>query len=157
MTGDLNPSIRNSAMTLRPIGVVHNGISETRRHGWREVVSTIVVDEALTAALESLEECSHLIVLYWMHRLPAGRRRPLRVHPGGHPELPLVGRFATRSPSRPNPIGQATVSLLARSANVLTVKGLDAIEGTPVLDIKPYIPKHDAASDVRVPPWLSSL
>jgi tRNA-Thr(GGU) m(6)t(6)A37 methyltransferase TsaA len=146
-----------SEMKLRPIGVVHNGITDNRHHGWRDVISEIVVAEPLTEALEGLEECSHLIVLYWMHRLSADRGRALTVHPGGHPELPLVGRFATRSPHRPNPIGQATVALLGRSSNVLTVKGLDAIEGTPVLDIKPYMPKYDAALDARVPIWLTKL
>jgi tRNA (adenine37-N6)-methyltransferase len=146
-----------SDMNLKPIGIVRNGITDARHHGWRDVISEIIVEEALAGALGGLEECSHLIILYWMHRLTAGRSLPLTVHPGGHPELPLVGRFATRSPHRPNPIGQATVALLGRAGNVLTVKGLDAIDGTPVLDIKPYMPKYDAAPDARVPTWLTRL
>jgi tRNA-Thr(GGU) m(6)t(6)A37 methyltransferase TsaA len=144
-------------MNLIPIGVVRNGIAETSRHSWRDVISKIVVESSLAGALDGLEECSHLIILYWMHQLPAGRTLPLTVHPGGRQELPLVGRFATRSPNRPNPIGQATVVLMERSGNTLTVKGLDAIEGTPVLDIKPYIPKYDTALEARVPAWLTRL
>jgi tRNA-Thr(GGU) m(6)t(6)A37 methyltransferase TsaA len=143
-------------MTLKPIGVVRNEVKQPIRHGWREIVSEIIVDSDLTEALDNLDEFSHLIVLYWMHELPAGRQLPLKVHPMGKSELPLVGRFATRSPSRPNPVGQATVELLERRANILKVKGLDAIDGTPVIDIKPYLPGYDSANDARVPLWITS-
>jgi tRNA-Thr(GGU) m(6)t(6)A37 methyltransferase TsaA len=143
-------------MTLKPIGVVRNEVKQPIRHGWGEIVSEIVVDSDLTEALDNLDEFSHLIVLYWMHELPAGRQLPLKVHPMGKSELPLVGRFATRSPSRPNPVGQATVELLERRANILKVKGLDAIDGTPVIDIKPYLPGYDSANDARVPLWITS-
>jgi tRNA-Thr(GGU) m(6)t(6)A37 methyltransferase TsaA len=142
------------AMKLKAIGVVSNGIKETIRHGWREVVSEITVNSELTEALDGLDEFSHIIVLYWMHQLPEGRKLPLKVHPMGNPDLPLTGRFATRSPSRPNPVGQATVELLGRRANVLRVKGLDAIDGTPVIDIKPYIPGYDSASGAKAPQWM---
>ena len=143
-------------MTLKAIGIVRNKIKQPLRHGWREIVSDIVIDASLTEALDNLDEFSHIIVLYWMHQLPAGRELPLKVHPMGKPELPLVGRFATRSPSRPNPLGQATVRLLERRGNVLKVKGLDAIDGTPVVDIKPYLPGYDSASDAKVPPWMTN-
>jgi len=143
-------------MTLKPIGVVRNEVKQPIRHGWREIVSEIIVDSDLTEALDGLDEFSHIIVLYWMHELPAGRQLPLKVHPMGKSELPLVGRLATRSPSRPNPVGQATVKLLERRANVLKVKGLDAIDGTPVIDIKPYLPGYDSADDARVPLWITN-
>lgn len=144
----------NLAMTLKPIGMVRNDVTEPIRHGWRERVSEVVVDEGLTEALDGIEQWSHLIILYWLHKLPAGRRLPLKVHPMGKADLPLVGRFSTRSPSRPNPVGQATVELLAHRGNILRVKGLDAIDGTPVIDIKPYIPKYDQAPDARVAQWM---
>ncbi len=143
-------------MTLKPIGVVRNKVKQPIRHGWGEIVSEIVVNSDLTEALDSLDEFSHLIVLYWMHQLPAGRQLPHKVHPMGKSELPLVGRFATRSPSRPNPVGQSTVKLLERKANVLKVKGLDAIDGTPVIDIKPYLPGYDSAADAKVPLWITN-
>jgi tRNA-Thr(GGU) m(6)t(6)A37 methyltransferase TsaA len=142
------------AMTLKAIGIVSNGIKQPIRHGWSQVVSEIVIDSNLTEALEGLEEFSHLIVLYWMHQLPP-RKLSLKVHPMGRPELPLVGRFASRSPSRPNPVGQSTVRLLERRGNILRVKGLDAIDGTPIIDIKPYLPGYDSASDAKAPPWTS--
>jgi len=142
------------AMELKAIGVVSNGIKQAMRHGWREVVSEITINRELTEALDGLEDFSHIIVLYWMHQLPEGRKLSLKVHPMGNPELPLTGRFATRSPSRPNPIGQATVELLGRRANVLKVKGLDAIDGTPVIDIKPFIPGYDSAPEAKAPRWM---
>ncbi len=142
-------------MSLKAIGTVRNDIKQPIRHGWREIVSEIVIDSSLTEALDGLDEFSHLIVLYWLHQLPA-KKLSLKVHPMGKPELPLVGRFATRSPSRPNPVGQSTVKFLERRGNILKVKGLDAIDGTPVIDIKPYIPGYDSASDAKAPPWMTN-
>ena len=143
-------------MTLKAIGIVRNEVKQPVRHGWRGIVSEIVVDSSLTEALDGLDEFSHIIVFYWMHQLPAGKLLPLKVHPMGKPELPLVGRFATRSPSRPNPVGQATVRLLERRGNILKVKGLDAIDGTPVIDIKPYLPGYDSVTDAKAPPWMAN-
>jgi tRNA-Thr(GGU) m(6)t(6)A37 methyltransferase TsaA len=142
-------------MNLKAIGTVRNGVRQLLRHGWSEVVSDIVIDSNLAEALDGLEEFSHIIVLYWMHRLTPGRKLPLKVHPMGKVELPLVGRLATRSPSRPNPMGQATVQLLERRGNILKVKGLDAIDGTPVIDIKPYIPGYDSADEAKAPRWTT--
>jgi len=75
--------------------------------------------------------------------------------PQGRPELPLTGLFATRAPHRPNPVGKATVRLLVRRCNRLRVQGLDAIDGTPVIDIKPYIPGYDSVADAEVPSWVT--
>ena len=147
---------QSPGMNLKAIGIVRNDVRQPVRHGWREVVSDIVVDGKLTEALDGLDEFSHLIILYWMHQLTPGRKLKLKVHPMGKPELPLVGRFATRSPSRPNPVGQATVQLLERRGNILKVKGLDAIDGTPVIDIKPYIPGYDSAADAKAPKWTTN-
>jgi tRNA-Thr(GGU) m(6)t(6)A37 methyltransferase TsaA len=143
-------------MKLKAIGIVRNGVKQPIRHGWSEVVSDIVIDSHLAEALDGLDQFSHLIVLYWMHQLNPRRKLPLKVHPMGKAELPLVGRFATRSPSRPNPVGQATVRLLERRGNILKVKGLDAIDGTPVIDIKPYIPGYDSATDAKAPRWTTN-
>ena len=85
-------------MNLEAIGIVRNDVKQPVRHGWSEVVSDIVIDSRLAEALDGLDEFSHLIVLYWMHQLTPGRKLKLKVHPMGKPELPLVGRFATRSP-----------------------------------------------------------
>lgn len=145
-------------MTLKVIGIVRNEVEQKPKPGynWWEIVSEIVVDSSLTEALDALEEFSHIIVLYWMHQVTTTAQLPLKVHPGGKQELPLVGRFATRSPNRPNPIGKATVRLLERQGNILKVEGLDAIDGTPVIDIKPYIPGYDSVADAKVPPWVTN-
>jgi len=148
-----------SGMTLKPIGIVRNGVKQApgAGYGWEKVVSDIVVDSDLSEALDSLEEFSHIIVLYWMHRAADGGQVPVKVHPRGKQELPLVGLFVSRSPHRPNPIGKATVRLLQRRGNILKVQGLDAIDGTPVIDIKPYIPGYDSVADAKVPPWINNL
>ncbi len=143
-------------MTLRPIGVVRNGLTEppSPRSAWRTVVSDIEIDDCLADALDGIEEFSHVIVLWWMHRLGV-TEMPLRVHPGRRSEAPLKGIFAVRTPDRPNRIGLAVVRLVERHGGVLRVDGLDALDGSPVLDIKPYIVASDAVSDARTPSWLA--
>lgn len=123
-------------------------------YDWDKVVSRIEIVPGLTEALDSLDEFSHIIVLYWMDRLKP-EPQPLKVHPRRDPSFPLVGLFATRAPKRPNPIGKATVRLLKRERNVLIVSGLDALDGTPVIDIKPYLPGYDSATDARTPSWVT--
>ncbi len=143
-------------MTLTAIGIVRNGIKQPPSQGWGEIISDIVVNSGLTEAVDNLNEFSHIIVLYWMHQVATGQL-PTKVHPMGKQELPLVGLFASRSPNRPNPVGKATVRLLQRRGNILKVKGLDAIDGTPVIDIKPYIPGYDSVINAKVPPWIIHL
>lgn len=117
----------------------------------RDIVAEIVVREDLAVALTGIEEWSHLIILFWMDQL-AGKPAPLTTHPRHRADLQEVGVFCARGPERPNPIGLAVVELLKRDRNVLTVKALDAYDGTPVLDIKPY-DSYDAITGLRVPQW----
>jgi len=144
-------------MTLKAIGFVRNRLKElpNRDFDYKKVASEIVINSSLTEALDRLNEFSHIIVLYWMHRAVTSQLRT-KVHVRGKQELPLVGLFATRSPHRPNPIGMTTVRLLEHRGNILRVEGLDAIDGTPVVDIKPYIPRGDSPTDVRVPQWITN-
>ena len=139
-------------ITLRPIGYVRSEIKEPTRERRPDIVSEVVIDASLTEGLDNLDEFSHIIILYWIHlsRGPA----PTKVHPRGNPGNALMGVFATRSPDRPNPIGKSTARLLRRRDNVLTVQGLDAIDGTPVIDIKPHIPGYDSVDDARAPSWM---
>ncbi|MFC1916759.1 tRNA (N6-threonylcarbamoyladenosine(37)-N6)-methyltransferase TrmO [Chloroflexota bacterium] len=146
------------AMTLKAVGIVRNEVKQpppAKRDWWDGLVSEIVIDSRLTEALDGLEEFSHIIVLYWMHRATS-REAPLKIHPRGDQELPLTGFFATRSPNRPNPIGKATARLLQRQGNILRVQGLDAIDGTPIIDIKPYIPGYDSVAHTTVPQWITN-
>ncbi len=140
-------------ITLKPVGIVRNEIKQRGNRDVEKIVSEIVVDRSLSEALDGLDEFSHIIVLCWLHQFR--KPTPLKVHPMRDETIPLKGVFATRSPDRPNPIGKTTVNLLKVRDNVLTVKGLDAIDGTPVLDIKPYIPGYDSASRAKAPTWLT--
>jgi tRNA-Thr(GGU) m(6)t(6)A37 methyltransferase TsaA len=136
-----------------PIGIVRNSVLEPRMDGWESVRSDIIVREELIDALDGIDAYSHVIVLFWIDRVPEGERTLGRIHPRGDPQYPLQGVLATRSQRRPNPIGLTVVPLLRRRRNVLRVRSLDAINGTPVLDIKPYIPFYDALPDAAVPDW----
>lgn len=143
--------------TVHPIGHVENGITELDGVVWENVESTVVVDAEYADGLDGIEDFSHVIVICYLHRRAKGDRRRLRVHPQGREDLPLVGVFATRSPKRPNPIAVTVVPLLRREGNILRVKGLDMAHGTPVLDIKPYLPRGDRVEDARVAEWLYRL
>lgn len=141
-------------INLIPIGIVRNQINDTKCHDWQSVISQIVINKSLEAALDGIEGFSHLIIIYWMHRRPSNQQPATKVHPKGDQSLPLTGVFATRSPARPNPLGMTVVKLLERRENILEVVGLDAVNDTPVLDIKPYIPSHDSVSEATTPGWL---
>lgn len=136
-------------MRLQPIGVVRSPVKGKESRDFESVVSTVVVKDEFAEALDGVEEFSHIVVLFWFHL--SERPAELMVHPRGDVTIPRRGIFATCSPVRPNPIGMTVVRLLERRGNELRVQGLDAIEGTPVLDIKPYIPFDGAA---EVPLWI---
>lgn len=141
---------------LTPIGFVKNNIKEWKKEDCKKVTSEIIIEEDLKEALSRIDEFSHIVVIYWMHKLPPSQRSIIKVHPKGNQTLPLIGVFASRSPARPNPIGITTVKLLERRGNVLKVTGLDAIDGTPVLDIKPYIPDDNSPTEAKTPDWLTA-
>jgi tRNA-Thr(GGU) m(6)t(6)A37 methyltransferase TsaA len=140
---------------LKPIGYVRRA-SKQENVKDRSIISEIVIRKGLAKALEGIEEFSHLFVLFYMHQVSAKDTKALKFHPRGRMDLPLVGLFATRTPLRPNPVGLEVVELLKRRENVLVVKGLDAFDGTPVLDLKPY-DNWDAVVNVRVPEWRKKL
>jgi tRNA-Thr(GGU) m(6)t(6)A37 methyltransferase TsaA len=142
---------KSDEIKLKAIGTVRSETKEPTHEQRPDLISEIVIDKALTEALDGLDEFSHIIVLWWIHR--TRRPAPLKVRPRGNPKNKLTGVFATRSPDRPNPIGKSTVRLVERRGNILKVQGLDAIDGTPVLDIKPYIPGYDSADNATAPPW----
>jgi len=145
-------------MELRTIGRVKNPVKDKPPDGfnWREIVSEIEIDPALVEGLDSLSDFSHIMVTWWMHRATDKSKMALKVFPRGRKDLPPVGVFASRSPYRPNSLGRATVRLIERHGNILVVKGLDAIDGTPVLDIKPFIPGYDSPEEgATAPEWAT--
>ncbi|MDH7487964.1 MAG: tRNA (N6-threonylcarbamoyladenosine(37)-N6)-methyltransferase TrmO [Anaerolineae bacterium] len=145
--------------TVHPIGHVENGIAELDGVVWEDVESRVVLAPEYADGLDGIEDFSHIIVICYLHRREHGHacERRLRVHPQGREDLPLVGVFATRSPKRPNPIAITVVPLIRREGNVLHVRGLDMADGTPVLDIKPYLPRGDRVENARVAEWLRRL
>jgi len=143
-------------IVLKPVARVKNDIKEVKRRSWKEIHSEIIMEPGFESAIDGLEEFSHIVVLVWLHRSPQWEPSMSRIRPQMRPELPLVGIFATRSPVRPNPLGLAVVRLVERKGNILRVVGLDAIDGTPVLDIKPYFP-GDNDNAAKVPEWVPKL
>ena len=134
------------------MGVVEEGIAQRRRRrkGRYEVPSRIRIFEKFASGLAGIGEYSHLIVIWHMDRANEVR---LKAKPRGNADMPKVGIFATRFPSRPNHIATSVVELVNISDAVLTVRGLDAYPGSPVLDIKPY-DYWDMVKKPRVPSWF---
>lgn len=142
-------------INLKPIGFVKTAAvgKEVRD---KNLISKIVFREEFTEALEGIQDFSHLFVIFWLHKIEEKERWIMKVHPRGRQDMPLLGVFATRTPKRPNPLGLTRVKLLSVEGNVVTVQGLDAFDGTPVLDIKPF-DFWDTTEDVSVPEWWMKL
>ena len=123
----------------------------------REMVSEIHVLEASTRRLKGIEAFSHILVLYWPHLIAPERRSLEQVHPMGRKDIEKQGIFATCSPARPNPVLVSAVRLLNRKGNILTVKGFEAVNNSPVIDIKPYSPHYLVVEDLKVPDWMANI
>ena len=127
-----------------PVGYIRSGITsreEAPRQGRdSSVEARIEVLPQYVDAVDGITQWSRLLVTCWLH---LADRDTLAVHPRGDTSAPLTGVFAARSPARPNPVAVYTVDLLSVEGNVLNVRGIDAVDGTPVLDIKPHIHRLD--------------
>jgi tRNA-Thr(GGU) m(6)t(6)A37 methyltransferase TsaA len=172
-----HPDEQTGDMVLQPVGVIKNQIKEpileagkdgikmkgrlddvTKKvHEIAQGQSEIIINPNVAAILEGIEEYSHIVVLYWAHKVPSESRSLVKVHPMGRKEIPKKGIFSTCSPARPNPVLMTVVRLCARRENVLTVAGLDAIDNTPVLDVKPYVPDFYPQDDVVIAGWMQRL
>ena len=140
---------------VKPIGYVERlSVQEDDRD--RNLVSKIVLVNEFAKGLDNIEEWSHVYVIFWMHKI--SDKDKMLIHPGGEGS---VGIFGTRAPVRPNPIGLTLVELVEHRENVLWVRGLDAYDGTPVLDIKPYPDwEHGrliVITDFKIPKWLAKI
>ena len=143
--------------TVHAIGVVHSPASEAVDEGWGAVESRIVLAPEYRAGLRGLEEFSHVLVVALLHGAAFDPARHLVRRPRGLADMPELGIFAQRAKDRPNPLGVTVVPLVAVTADGITVRGLDAIDGTPILDLKPYFPQFDSAAGARVPEWVGRL
>ena len=144
-------------MNLEPIGIVHAPVSAQVDERWGDVVSEIHLVEPLASGLLGIETFSHALVLFFMHEAAFDPAADLVRRPRGRDDLPEVGIFAQRAKHRPNPIGLTAVRIVGHEGNVLRVQGLDAIDGTPVLDIKPYVPVFARVDGAVTPPWVDEI
>jgi len=133
---------KSHSLKLTPIGIIHSpykNMGDIPHQGYKsEEISKIEVFREFEEGLKDIEGYSHIIVVYWFHK---SQGYHLLVNTPW--DESLHGLFTTRSPHRPCPLGLTVVELVAREKNVLKVNGLDAIDGTPLLDVKPYIPSID--------------
>ena len=144
-------------MDFRPIGFVKSPVTEPVDEDWGSIVSRIHLAEPWGRGLKGLDEFSHLVVVFHMHQASHNPDTDLLRRPQGRADMPEVGIFAQRARHRPNPIGITAVKLLEIQGFTLTVQGLDAIDGSPVLDIKPYVPEFDRVARPGVPGWIKKL
>ena len=130
---------------IDPIGIVRK----------RDKKVSIEIFDKYKDALLGLDQFSHLLLLIWFHEndTPA-KRATLQVHPRRNRSLPLTGVFATRSPQRPNLVALYTCKILSIQENIITIEAIDVLDGSPLVDIKPYIPRIDAVPEAKVAPWV---
>jgi tRNA-Thr(GGU) m(6)t(6)A37 methyltransferase TsaA len=142
-------------ITCTPIGTVKCAVTEMSQGGWANIDSEIHLERHLTGGLQGLEGFSHILVAFFLDRAQGFEpAKQLMRKPRGREDMQAVGVFAQRTKYRPNPIGITAVQLLGIEGNVVKVRGLDALDGTPVLDIKPYMPPFDRMENVKMPEWV---
>jgi tRNA-Thr(GGU) m(6)t(6)A37 methyltransferase TsaA len=149
-----------ASISLAPIGHVHSPRTETKDDFWGEVISVIELDRARFTgdSVLGLADFSHILVLYHFHLVPEQSVVTAANHPRGNPEWPRVGIFAQRKKERPNRVGVSICELIEVDGPKLKVKALDAVDGTPVLDIKPYVREFEPdPSRIRQPQWMTEL
>ena len=143
-------------MKFELIGIVRSPVTKKVDQGWGEIVSEIHIDKKYSLGLRGLEEFTHIIVIFYMHKATMSLETDIIRRPQGRKDMPKSGIFAQRAKHRPNPIGITAVELISIKENIATVKRLDAIDETPVLDIKPYFPIFDRV-DAKTPNWVNEL
>jgi len=148
----------DDTFAIRPIGVVRSSRTAAADDGWDAETASIDLDPAFgPEALEGLETFSHAEIVFVFDRVAESAVECGARHPRGNAEWPLVGIFAQRAKDRPNRLGATIVEIVARTGRRLVVKGLDAIDGTPVVDIKPVMIEFLPRSPVKQPAWATEL
>lgn len=161
---------------IRPVGYVRSELTEiafrpdvdvdpetrkaqvkAHREQVKNVLSEIVIHQEYEELLDGIDGFSHIVVVFWPHKLEEDRRQLKKVHPMGRKDLPEQGIFATRSPARPNPVLISSVRLLERTGNILHVQGLEALDQSPVIDIKPITRHYEGVEKPTVPDWIQQI
>lgn len=144
--------------TLHEIGLVRSDRTEAIDDGWDQVTARIELNDSFSPdALVGLDAFSHAEVIFCFDGVPEGTIERGARHPRGNKAWPRVGIFAQRAKDRPNRLGLTTVEIVSVEGRTLIVRGLDAIDGTPVLDIKPVMQEFLPRGEVRQPAWSHEL
>jgi tRNA (adenine37-N6)-methyltransferase len=145
-------------ITRHPIGTVKNARSTIDDDHWGNLISTIELDDSLGEdALEHIEDFSHAEVIFFFHRVEEYKVETGARYPRNNRNWPKVGILAQRGKNRPNRLGLTVVKIIRRTKSTLIVEGLDAVDGTPVLDIKPVMKEFLPRGEVRQPEWATEL
>lgn len=143
-------------IVMWPVGIVNNNVNNKKDVSWGEDISTISLYEEYYGGLKGLDDFSHVTVIYYLDKAEYCKDKHLQRRPQNREDMPLVGIFSQRGKDRPNTIGMTSVEIVNVTDDSITVKGLDAIDGTFVLDIKPYYPVYDR-KEATVPDWVNKL
>lgn len=145
-------------ITLKPVAAVENQRKDLTDDFWGKTHSIIVLnDEFPLASLKEIHTFSHLEIIFYFHKVPENKIETGARHPRNNPAFPQTGIFAQRGKNRPNRLGLTTVKLINHQGRSLEVTGLDCIDGTPVLDIKPVMQEFLPAEPVIQPEWSHQL
>lgn len=142
---------------INSIGTIRNTIESKKDKGWGSDISQIIVDKKYEKGLVGLSDFSHIIVVYYLDKANFDMDKYLIRRPQNREDMPMVGILSHRAKDRPNPIGITSVELVNVEGNIISVKGLDAIDNTPLIDIKPYYPMYDCKEGAIVPEWVNRL
>lgn len=144
-------------IVLKAIATVKNARTEPVDDNWETIIAEIeLADHIPTEAFDNISDFSHLEIIYYLDKVRS-EDIVFSGQPRGNPNYPSVGIFGQRKKDRPNTIGLATVELLEHNGRTLKVKFLDAINGTPILDIKPVFKEYEPKSEIKQPTWVADL
>jgi tRNA-Thr(GGU) m(6)t(6)A37 methyltransferase TsaA len=144
--------------SIEPIAFVRNSRKKIEDDFWGDVVSEIVISEKISeSSIKGIEDFSHLEIIFYFHLADLSKINISATHPRGNKEFPKVGIFAQRKKARPNLLGSTIVKLIKSEKNILTVTRLDAVDGTPVIDIKPVLKEFLPDEKIMQPAWSSEL
>lgn len=145
-------------ISLVPIGKVVSSRQAPVDDNWDSETCTIILDKAFSAeTLIGLDEFSHIEVIFYLHEVKNSKVCLDARHPRNNPAWPRVGIFAQRGKNRPNRLGATICEIVFVDGNKVRVKGLDAIDGTPIIDIKPVMQEYLARGEVKQPSWSKEM
>ena len=172
-----NMSVNDQNYTIHPVGYVRSKVTDPSLVADQQdlhlssddtklkrqaveikgLVAQIILNPDLDGIMDGLEDFSHAVILYWPHLVQESSRKITKVHPMGRKDLGKVGVFSSCSPARPNPILVTVVEIVAIQENILSVRGLEAVDGSPIIDIKPYNRHYLQVENVQMAGWMEAI